>query len=118
MKVSEEIEKICIKCPWSDKRSLPTALYCFRWDKCKKRKAVKPKSQKQEQDSDLEKVKAYILSCVSCQKRQSEIKRTEIEKIKEGLSDRLIEATQTLWSVGQISRYKVTEGGVWIWRGV
>lgn len=31
------VEKICVKCPWSDKRSLPYVLYCARFDSCKKR---------------------------------------------------------------------------------
>lgn len=112
-----EAEKFCKKCPWSDKRSLPYLLYCPRYDVCTKR----PKQTIQEQiksESQISKIQAYILTRVSCQRRQVTIKNTEVEALGKGLSEKLLEAAAELWKLGEISRFMQVEDGVWIWRGM
>lgn len=112
-----EAEKFCKKCPWSDKRSLPYVLCCPRFDVCTKR----PKQTRQEQkknESQISKVQAYILTRVNSKRRQVTIKNSEVEVLGKGLSEKLLEAAAELWKVGKISRYKVVEGGVWIWIGM
>lgn len=117
MTLTGEAEKICIKCPWSDKRSLPYVLYCPRFDVCTKR----PKQTRQEQkksESDISKIQAYILTRVNSKRRQTTVLYSEAEALGKGLSEKLLEAAAELWKVGKISRYKVVEGGVWIWIGI
>lgn len=112
-----EAEKFCKKCPWSDKRSLPYLLYCPRFDVCKDR----PKQTIQEQkksESEISKIQAYILTRVSCQRRQVTIKNSEVEALGKGLSEKLLEAATELWKLGEISRFMQVEDGVWIWRAM
>lgn len=112
-----EAEKFCKKCPWSDKRSLPYLLYCPRFDVCTKR----PKQTIQEQkksENQISKIQAYILTRVSCQRRQVTIKNSEVETLGKGLSEKLLEAATELWKLGEISRFVQVEDGVWIWRAM
>lgn len=110
-------EKTCKTCPWSDKRSLPYVLYCPRYDVCKKR-PTQTKVEQIKSESQISKIQAYILTRVSCQRRQVTIKNSEVEALGKGLSEKLLEAAAELWKIGKISRYKVVEGGVWVWIGM
>lgn len=110
-------EEYCKACPYSDKRSLPYVLYCPRYDVCKKR----PKQTIQEQkksENQISKIQAYILTRVSCRRRQVTIKNSEVEALGKGFSKKLLEAAAELWKVGKISRYREVEDGVWIWIGM
>lgn len=110
-------EEFCKACPWSEKRNLPYGLYCPRFDVCKDR----PKQTIQEQKkskSEINKIRAYILTRVSWKRRQATIKNSEVEALGKGLSEKLLEAATELWKVGKISRYREVEGGVWIWIGM
>lgn len=110
-------EEFCKACPWSDKRDLPYSLYCPRYDVCTKR----PKQTIQEQkksESEISKIQAYILTRVSCQRRQVTIKNSEVEALGKGFSKKLLEAATELWKLGEISRFMQVEDGVWIWRAM
>lgn len=110
-------EEYCKACPWSDKRSLPYSLYCPRYDVCTKR----PKQTIQEQKkskSEINKIQAYILTRVSHKRRQATILYVEAEALGEGLSDKLLEAATSLYDVGELSKVKEVEDGVWIWIGM
>lgn len=110
-------EEFCKACPWSEKRNLPYSLYCPRFDVCKDR----PKQTIQEQKkskSEINKIQAYILTKVSWKRRQTTIKNSEVEALGKGLSEKLLEAATSLYDVGELSKVKEVEDGVWIWRAM